>query len=177
MCARYVQTCPGAGARLDVPVTSRSLRMRFPHLSAALLAAVFAASNAGATEPHSPAGAPAQATTLAALPEAVRDLLERRYGEMADPGGPFSRWCQREPGSFHARLVAAELRPDHVLVHFEHGSRGGARKMRAEYRRSGDDWSEAGNPAAPPARWAGGQREFSPVLDAGLPLLWKPGSD
>lgn len=161
--------------------------MRLLPLPMILLALVLAGTDAGAGEPQ-PAGEPVYATTVAALPEGVRSLLEQAYGGMADAGGEFATGCVRRAGIPHARLIEAELRPDRVLVRYEHGGFAGVQRARAEYRRVGDDWvksAETGQftrqvpaaPALPAIRWAGQPRQFTSAIDAVLPPLWNPGSN
>ncbi|MCD2518495.1 hypothetical protein LQ564_19515 [Massilia sp. G4R7] len=142
--------------------------MRILHFTFALLAlsAPGQQGDAAAAEP----------ATLASLPAQVRELLERRHGEMGDAGAPFSQWCQTDPGTYHARLVSIEAEPERIVILFEHGSLAGALKARAEYRLDKGTWTEPGMapvpaPEAPPVRWTGRTRHFSSPLDTVSPPL------
>ncbi|MCC2957662.1 hypothetical protein LK542_18755 [Massilia sp. IC2-477] len=147
--------------------------MRTPRIPIALFVLLLAGVDARAADPAYP-------TTMAGLPEQVRDLLERRYGEMADVDGPFSGWCTRAPGSFGARLLWAEVGPDAVRVRFEQqGGITGPRSRNVEFGRQDDAWVEVGQAAPPPQRllkWTAAPRSFSSVPDQVLPPLWSPSS-
>ena len=137
-----------------------------------ILAALLALGFAGAATAADPSGT----ATLASLPEQVRELLERRYGEIGDAGAPFSRWCQIEAGTYRARLVSIDRQDQRLLVRFEQGGRGGPRTTRAEYRIEDGAWTEVGMPplppaAAPPMKWSGQPRSFDTVLHTVLPPL------
>lgn len=150
--------------------------MRTILLSATLMSVLPAGASAAETLT---AGAPAYPVTMAALPAPVRDLLERRHGEMADVGGPFSGWCVRAPGSFSARLVRAEVRPDEVRIRFERsGGRAGPRGQSAVFRKDGADWIEVGQASPPSLRimqYTGEPRRFTTDAATVLPQLLEPG--
>lgn len=122
--------------------------------SFAFLALLLAGIDAGATEPTYP-------TTMAGLPDAVREILNRREDGMADVGGPFSAACVRKPGTFHARLVWAEVRPDTVRVRYERGGIAGARPHEVEFTRIGDSWTEVVRHTR--LTWSGRPRVFGPA--------------
>ena len=137
-----------------------------------ILAALLAMSLAGAATAAEPSGA----VTMASLPEQVRDLMERQYGEMGDAGAPFSAWCVREAGTYHARLVSIEREAERLVVRFESGGIAGAHARRAEYKMQNGAWAEVGMPpppplAVPPVKWTGQPRRFSAALDTVLPPL------
>jgi len=120
--------------------------------------------------------ATSEPATLASLPAQVRELLERRHGEIGDAGAPFSQWCVRAPGTYHARLVSIETEPERILVRFEHGGIAGPRKALAEYRLDNGTWTEPGlapppPPYVPPVRWTGQPHRFTSPLDTVLPPL------
>jgi hypothetical protein len=121
--------------------------------SLVFLALLLAGLDARATEPTYP-------TTMAGLPDGVRERLERREDGMADVGGPFSEACVRKPGTFHARLVWAEVRPDTVRVRYERGGIAGARPYEVEFTRDGDSWTEVVQHTR--LTWSGRQRAFGP---------------
>lgn len=134
-----------------------------------LVFALLAMSQAGRATASEPA-------TLASLPEPVRALLAARHGEIGDAGAPFSAWCVREAGTYHARLVSIEAEPERILVRFEHGGRAGPRKVNAEFRIEDGKWTEPGMappppPYVPPVRWTGQPHRFTSPLDTVLPPL------
>jgi len=118
------------------------------------------------------AAEPARASTMAALPDGVRALLERREDGMADAGGPFSPWCRREPGTFHARLLSAEVGPDTVLVGYERGGIAGPLIHHVEFTREADTWIEVVRPAR--LTWSGKQRRFGQVAATPSPPAPSP---
>lgn len=128
--------------------------LRRPLASLAFLALLLAGIDGRAAEPTYP-------TTMAELPDAVRELLVRREDGMADVGGPFSEACVRKPGTFHARLVWAEVRPDTVLVRYERGGLAGPRPYQVEFTRIGDSWSEVVQHTR--LTWSGRPRVFGPA--------------
>jgi hypothetical protein len=128
--------------------------IRRPLACLAFLALLLAGMDSRAAEPTYP-------TTMAGLPDGVRELLARREGGMADVGGPFSQWCERKPGTFHARLVSAEVRPDKVLVRYERGGIAGARPHEVEFTRDGETWTEVVQHTR--LTWNGRPRAFGPV--------------
>jgi hypothetical protein len=137
-----------------------------------ILATLLAVSLAGAAAAAEPSGA----VTMASLPEQVRELMERQYGEMGDAGAPFSPWCVRAPGTYHARLVSIEREAERLLVRFERGGIAGALTRLAEYRMQDGAWTEIGKPppppvTPPPVKWTGQPRSFGNVLDTVLPPL------
>ncbi len=139
--------------------------MRIPSLVFALLA-MSQAALASASEP----------ATLASLPEPVRALLAARHGEIGDAGAPFSAWCVRAAGTYHARLVSIEAAPERILVRFERGGIAGPLQVRAEFRIEDGKWTEPGMappppPYVPPVRWTGQPRRFTSPLDTVLPPL------
>ena len=114
--------------------------------------------------PDGRAAEPAYPTTMAGLPDAVRETLERRYDGTADVGGPFSQWCRRKAGTFHARLLWAEVRPETVLVRYEKGGLAGPRVHIAEFAWSGGGWIEVVQHTR--LTWSGKPRAFGTVATA-----------